>query len=340
MSMRCLALLFLLLSPAAAAPRSPVVSRFADEIVWRQASDGAIVMGQMAPKDNKVVPYFANLAAIGLVSAARDTGQKSYLAAGKRWAAWYAAHMNADGTLYDYAGRPGAWMSKGDFDSTDSYAGTYLELLEAISISDKAWVAARYALVGKAVKAIRLTFQPNGLTLAKPKWPVMYVMDNVETARGLRAAAHIAKITHHAGDAKTWTSIAVRMESAIETRLWNGSRQAYYVGVQQDGGRESGSGEWYPDVMANLMAVAWGVPSQRHRDLFKHLIATSGALIPASASTEEDLDRVVWCGLAARAADDRARSEAMATRLTGFDARKVSVYNTALLGHACRLLSR
>lgn len=326
--------------PAAAAPRTAAVARFADEIVRRQASDGAIVMGRLAANDNKVVPYFANLAAIGLVTASRDTGDHRYLAAAKRWAAWYSAHMNADGTVYDYSGRPGAWTSKGDFDSTDSYAGTYLELLDVIAACDKPWVAARYASVGKAVKAIRLTLQPNGLTLAKPKWPVMYVMDNVETARGLRSAVQLAKPGKHKIEAKTWTEIARRMESAIESHLWDDGRKAYCVGIQPDGGRESGNGEWYPDVMANLMAVAWGVPSQRHRDLYKHLVATSRALIPASVRTEDDLDRVVWWGLAARAAGDRARSEAMAKLLMGLDPRKVSLYNTALLGHACRLLSR
>jgi hypothetical protein len=337
--MKYIALLLLVVAPACAAA-TPPIARFAGEIVRRQAADGAIVMGTLTPTDNKVVPYFANLAATGLVTASRDSGDKRYLSAAKRWALWYAAHMNADGTTYDYSGAPGAWVSKGDFDSTDSYAGTYIELLERISTLDKPWIGGRYASVGKAVKAIRLTLQPNGLTLAKPKYPVMYLMDNVETARGLRAAAHIAKITHHAGDAKTWTSMAVRMESAIESRLWDESRNAYFVGIQPDGGRDSGNGEWYPDVMANLLAVAWGVPSARHRELYKHLAAASAALLPAAARSEDDLDRVAWWGLAARASGDTARAKTMANLLMGFDPGKAKVYNTALLGHACRLLSR
>ncbi len=113
----------------AAGPMNVPITRCADEILKRQTSDGAIVMGGIQSTSN-VSPYFANLGAIGLAKAAQETGNRRYLFAAEHWFDWYAAHMNPNGTVYDYTGSPAAWRPTGDFDSTDSYAATALELLD------------------------------------------------------------------------------------------------------------------------------------------------------------------------------------------------------------------
>src|SRR5947209_3414691 len=71
-----------------------LLSRTADQILSHQTPDGAIVMQPVSTGDSRVVPYFANLAAYGLVAAYRDTSRAGYLDAAKRWAAWYAAHQD------------------------------------------------------------------------------------------------------------------------------------------------------------------------------------------------------------------------------------------------------
>ena len=332
-------MLILLAIPAAAAPRVHPIARFADEIVRRQASDGAIVQNRVTAEGNHVVPYFSNMAALGLLSAYCSLKDVRYLQSAKRWTDWYAGHMNADGTVYDYNGKPGAWKPTGDYDSTDSYASTYLEVLDGIACKDKAWAVARYLSVGKAVKAIELTLQPVGLTLAKPTWPVMYVMDNVEAARGLRAAAHLASLCGKTADVKDWTAKANRMEKAIESSLWDPARDCYLVGLQPDGGKMTANGEWYPGAMANLMAISWSATSTRHAGLYARLLLQPYAALPATVKTEGDMDHLVWWGSAARARGDATRFRAIASKIMNTDPKVVPLPNTALLGHACRLLA-
>jgi hypothetical protein len=106
-------------------------SRAAERILASQAPDGSIRVLRGAVR--MVIPYFANFAAIGLADAHRsDPGDLRYLAGADRWLDWYAAHMNADGTVFDFVVTPADQLvSTGDFDSTDSYASTFLEALGA-----------------------------------------------------------------------------------------------------------------------------------------------------------------------------------------------------------------
>jgi hypothetical protein len=319
-----LALLLALSLPAIAA----TPNELARAIRKCQAPDGAIAM---EPGSDTVIPYFANLAALGLV-AAGDAPNAA------RWADWYRARMQPNGVVDDYTGRSGAWKSAKKRDSTDSYAATWLELMDALASGrSDAWLRARYVNVRLAVAAIRLTLQPVGLTLAKPDWPVMYTMDNTETARGLRAAARLAKRAGDAASAREWNAMAARMETAVREKLWDVNRKCYLVGLQPDGGRMDGLSKWYPDVMANLMAIGWGPASERNRALFARLWTQFGAEIPAAARTADDVDRLAWWALAARGAGDAPRTRLLLARLAAFDLARTPLDNPALLGHLCRL---
>lgn len=324
----------------AAAPEQAAIARYAAAIRGYQTSDGAITMGP-AGKGDKVVPYFANLAAMGLVASYQHGRDRKDLDAARRWADFYRARMRPDGTVYDLTGRAGDWTVTEDADSTDSYAATYLSLLEAITeaTNDTAWLKARYASVEGAVRAMRLTLQPNGLTTAKPSWPVMYTMDNVEVWRGFSDAARLARRIQKHDDARAWDALADGTRRALGTHLWNSKGDAYLVGIQTDGGREDRLSAWYPDVMANLMALGWGPSDKRHPALYRRLWDGFGKDLPRAARTEDDLDRLVWWGFAAQAEKDAPRARAIATRLAGANLKAISAYNPALLGHAARLLS-
>ncbi len=331
-----------LIAAAGASESSCAVERAAEQILRHQVSDGAIVMGALPAKQSRLVPYFANFAARGLVTAFRETRDARWLDAAKRCAAWHEAHMNADGTIYDFDGAPGAWKPTGHYDSTDSYAATYLDLVLTIhrAAPDREWLRSRLPSVCQAVAAIRLTLQPNGLTLAKPKWPVIYLMDNTETAAGLRAAAAIAGELGEAGLQQETSATADRMEQAIARHLWDAARQTYWVGLQTNGAKVHGQQKWYPHVMANLMAVGWLPPSERHRTLLARLKKESSTEIPSAVRSEDDLDRLVWWGSAASGAGDRALSAEIMVKLAGFDAHVKQFANPALLGHLCRILAR
>lgn len=314
--------------------------RAADFLVSRCAADGALRMGPTADGE-KVVPYFANLAALGLVDAYRVTRNATYLNAAKNWVAWHDAHRNADGTIFDYTGTSGAWRSTGAADSTDSYASTYLELVAAIqrAAPDAKWLRARLPFVCQSAAAIQLTMTPRGLTYAKPDYKVMYLMDNVEVLRGLRDAATLAK---SAGDTKLAAQSKLRADknqAAIGAELWDEKSAAYFMALQPDGAKQTMTDNWYPGVMSQLMAIAWLPASTRNAALYEKLRAQYGAMIPSRITNEDELDKTVWWTMAAQNANDGLTFNNGIAALCDFDAVSKSVYNVALLGHACRVLA-
>ncbi|HEU5395922.1 MAG TPA: hypothetical protein VFV81_02055 [Verrucomicrobiae bacterium] len=331
----CVLLAFLAFSLGARAA-SPAV-RCGDEILRHQAPDGAIAMDRLGPT-NRVVPYFGNLAALGLLSVYSTTHESRFRESAEQWADWYAAHQNVNGTIDDFTGAAKNWRATGDYDSTDSYAATYLSLLGAIAEVDPTWMTNRYARIRLAVQAIVLTRQTNGLTLAKPGWPIAYTMDNMEVWRGLRAAAQWAALSGHAQDATHWNVIAGKVQAAIGNQLWDAQRENYAVGLQTNGARIFAGNEWYPGTMANLMAIGWQDFSGRNAAVYRRMLGRDALRIPVAVKTEADWERLVWWGFAAAAAGDEQGWHAIQARLAAAD--PALIRNPALLGHACRLLTR
>ena len=247
------------------------------------------------------MPYFACLAALGLVAA----GEKE---AARRYLRWHDAHREPDGTLFDWERTDSGWRKLPDRDSTDSYAAVYLELAKALG--ETRFVAASLAV-------LRRERQENGLTIAKPDYPVCYTMDNVEVWRGLRAAGALKE-----ADATL---------AAIERALWEESASCYRIAVQTDGGKQSADlTQWYPGQMAQLLAIAWLPISERRRALYRRLPKA----LPKSASSEGDVDRLIWWGFAAQTVGDSATLTVVRRALTSLPD---SLYNTAFYGHILRL---
>jgi hypothetical protein len=323
--------------------------RAGDLLLAMQTRDGALPLGAASETERRVVPYFGHLGARGLVLAYQAAGDRRFLDAVRHWVEWVDARRNPDGTVYDYTGRDGIWKPTGDYDSTDSYASTYLELMDALARvplpeGDRRWLHTRRPFARRSVDAILLTLQKQDLTTAKPTWPVMYTMDNVEVLRGLRACAPFLN-----GDgAARCREMAPRVEAAIARRLWDAANYCYLVGLQTDGGRMAGLEKWYPDIMANLMAIGWlppdGSTAARNRVLYRRLVASfadgSDTGIPAEAKEEGDLEHLAWWGFAARAMDDAARlAKIRSTLVHAIMSPDRQFTNPATLGHACRLLA-
>jgi hypothetical protein len=335
---------FLLLAIAGSSPsgdepaRIATAVRAAEHLLAQQTPDGAITMGKIGEGQCWVVSYFGCFGAQGLLAAYTARRDRRFVDGALNWVQWYEAHQNADGTIFDYKGRPGDWQSTGHFDSTDSYAAVYLDLLKDVfrATGDRTWLLKRSASISRAMKGIRLTMQPCGLTLAKPDYAVMYTMDNVESLLGLRAAASLCKALGDSRASQEAGREADKMEAAIESSLWNGAAGCYRIGIQPDGGKMEGLKDWYPDVMANLMAVAWLPPSPRHQALYRMLIAKFGGWSKEIA-TVDDLEHAIWWGWAALGASDHASLERL-TGLTGaFERLCADGLEPGLLGHVARL---
>jgi len=326
-------------SPSGDEPaRIATAVRAAEHLLAQQTSDGAITMGKIGEGQCWVVSYFGCFGAQGLLAVYTAKRDRRFLDGALNWVRWYEAHQNADGTIFDYKGRAGSWESTAHFDSTDSYAAVYLDLLKDVfkATGDRAWLAKRSASISRALKGIRLTMQPCGLTLAKPDYAVMYTMDNVESLLGLRAAASLYKALGDARASQDAGREADNMEAAIGASLWNEPAGCYRIGIQPDGGKMEGLTDWYPDVMANLMAVAWLPASSRHQALYRKLVAQFGGWSKGIA-TVDDLEHAIWWAWAARGAGDRAALERLIQFLGSFERLCSDGLEPGLLGHVARL---
>ncbi len=305
----------------------------------QQTTDGAITMAIVGSDESAVISYFGCFAAEGLVTEYRATRDRTFLRSALAWADWYAAHQNPDGTIFDYKGHSGAWHSTAHFDSSDSYAAVYLSLLSDIFrvTGDKAWLAGLHASIVRALAGIRLTMQPSGLTLATPTYPVMYLMDNTETLGGLRSAHALAVVLGDAAESRRTQAEADRMEASIDSLLWDPSGPNYLVGIQTDGGKDRGLKDWYPDIMANLMAISWLPPSARNNELFDRMFGLFGAGIPAQVNSQDDLEKLIWWGYAAQTMRRPDMLAKVRERLSTFDRICGNGCDAGDLGHVVRL---
>jgi hypothetical protein len=221
------------------------------------APDGAILYGS-----SEIVPYYSNLAAIGL------TKNPTNYPLVENWMKWYINHLNwpdqwgVYGTVYDYSYNNGAESSLNNADSTDSYAATFLSLAWAYYQTGDANAQSYIKTLSSQLQAIAgallATQQSDGLTWAKPNYQIKYLMDNCEAYRGLRDAASLFQNAFNdATHAQLYNSKADLMLQGING-MWMGSHWAVY----KDGiGRFIGPnmGTWYPDATSQMFPVMQNV---------------------------------------------------------------------------------
>ncbi len=313
----------------------------ANEILRRQAPDGAITMGVRGPLGSRVEPYFGNLAAIGLADAYAMTHDKRYSVAIKRWINWYDTHMNERGVVDDYVGVSGARVSAHTHDSVDSYASTFISAVwrEYLVTRDRHWLSTQITYVRRALKAVESVTTKFGLTIAKPSYPIMYTMDNVETLSGLRAAANIASVLGHSHLVKDVTVKAARVELGLRKYLWQPQENAYAVAMAPNRAITAGLSAWYPDIMANLMAIAWQRKTKHRCALFDSLYVEHPSVRQIQSNNEDNCERIIWWAMAAKRCRRGAILNQLIKKLYDNPSLLGAISNTALLGHICRLCS-
>lgn len=204
-----------------------------DFILSEQLDSGAILS-----TGTRISPYFANIAALGLLAADTRAARAGTL----RWMTWNLAHLNAAdvnvpaNSVFDYVYDPvtGAETPTGDFDSVDSYASTALNVAYAAhSSKDRALRSFVRKNIGvyEAIADLVITPAPTGvlvdtgpdagLTIAKPSYPIAFTMDNAEVYSGLVDLAKLeTRLGRHAQAAR-YESWAVATKSAMIDKLWN-----------------------------------------------------------------------------------------------------------------------
>lgn len=229
-------------------------------IAAAQRPTGAIAM---TPAHREINPYFANLAAQALLT------RPGHLQAAERWLDWYLAHLNPDGTVDDYRVVDGAEVATGSYDSADSYAATCLSLVAAYLRAGGSitWVQARRpALERVAGVLVALTDADDGLTWAKPFYPLKLLMDNAEVWAGWEDWAGVLAALGDPEGAARARERATRVRAGL-ARFEEGGRYAWALGPLGFR-RSSDPHQFYPGAVAQFFPFAVGStadPTGYHR---------------------------------------------------------------------------
>jgi hypothetical protein len=211
----------------------------------------------------RINPYFANIAATGMVK-----DPKRYVQV-QQWMQWYVNHLNWPdqwglyGTTYDYNIVNGQEVSSGDADSTDSYAATFLTLAwnyyrtgDPNAQSYIRSIAYQLDAIGGVVLA---TTQSDGLTWAKPNYEMKYLMDNCEVFRGLDDLAQLFGAMGDTARQQKYAAAAAANKTGLLGMWMNGYWAVYKDWYGNNIGPNMAT--WYPDASAQVFPVLYQVVS-------------------------------------------------------------------------------
>jgi hypothetical protein len=238
----------------------------------QQAVADPLADGFIFHADQSIVPYFANQAATALAL----TKESNRLAAVARYLHWYFRNLNWPdelglyGTTYDYRQVGGQWqpdltIRAGThphyYDSVDAYAATFLTLLRAYVAADGGTqLLMRHANQIEAISGLMVNMMDpaDGLAIAKPTYPVKYLMDNCEVYKGLQDAAWLFRVVFQdPTKADYFAQMASLNRKGILTDLFNGLHFAVYKTGKQRGAVNWS--KWYPDAVSQLFPAIFGV---------------------------------------------------------------------------------
>jgi hypothetical protein len=224
------------------------------------APDGAILYGS-----SEVIPYYSNLAAIGMTRYPTSAAN----AVVENWMKWYVNHLNWPdkwglfGTIYDYNYNNGALTSHNTADSTDSYAATFLSLAWAYYSTGNAGAQSYVKTLAFQLDAIGQvlikTSDSDGLTWALPDFHIKYLMDNSEVYRGLRDAALLWRNGFNDNAKADFYDAAANkmLPNLLGLYLGNGKWAPFKNGLGQLPAPNLTT--WYPDATAQMWPVLQGV---------------------------------------------------------------------------------
>lgn len=200
-------------------------------------------------------PYFSDYVAIALLNR-----PDLYAENVKKYINWHFAHLNADGTIYDYYIENNVEKPKGTYDSTDSYAATFLMLLEKYceKTGDVDFITEHKSKVISVYNSMISTLH-NGLTYAKKNYPIIYTMDNSEVYAALIESEKLFKLLDENDLANDCLEKSSQLKTELNKQLWN--ENCYFeTGINKDDGTVSHKyllNEYYPSGLAQLFPVIY-----------------------------------------------------------------------------------
>lgn len=236
-------------------------------ILGHQLTNGAI-----RGADDLVMPYFGNIAAIGLIKANTTASRAGAL----KWMKWYLSKLNAAAPDvpqysvfdYQYSTATGKLTSTMDMDSVDSYASTTLNLAYAAYQSGDAalrsyvttnittYEAIANLLTYSSPIGVRVASGPDaGLTMAKPSYPEAYTMDNSEVYSGLKEFATLEASLGRVSQSGYYQGWATSTKNTILSKLWDPATNTW----EWVNGTPSTMTVFYADAVAQIWPILYGV---------------------------------------------------------------------------------
>jgi len=175
----------------------------------------------------------------------------------------YPDQYGLTGTIYDYSlDYQGVWKHQEHYDSADSYAASFLMLLRDFFLK-----GGKLELTQKDLSRIEdigwviLVMQnPDGTIKARPDSDICYLMNNSEALAGLYAFLDLTEILE-LGKRQQFLTASLNLSKAMNTR-WRDGKQFYWA-LNSTESWSSDRGKMYPDRMAQLYPIAFGLLPQQ-----------------------------------------------------------------------------
>jgi len=227
-------------------------------VLQNQLPDGGVIQvaHQGLPGNPAlIVPYFGHHVALAWIIGYEHTGDIRYFAAAQKWLAWCVAHQESAGHWNHWDGTRAKYRNINICDARDSSCAMYLVVFERYQRAGGKLTAGMIQAGSKALTCLESLVEPCGLTIAKPSYPVMYLMDNIETiAGGYAGAALFARLQRPAESARA-VAIQKKADAGILT-LFNRKARLYSWASHRNGTIESGLKDLYPHGLAQLFGCA------------------------------------------------------------------------------------
>jgi hypothetical protein len=220
-----------------------------------QLDDGLIRM-KSDSKSVWAVPYSGNFAAMAFLAANQLHPNPEDVRRVERWMSWYADHQEQDGTIFDQVGKVSSYRSRGQHDSTDAYAATFLMTAWRYQQATRRRPDEKIIRAAKlALRAIADVQQPNGLTIAQPTHPILYLMDNIEVYGGLVEGASFFESQDDQEDARKARGMSGRVAAGL-AGYWSPKEGCFAMAKDVRGKCMTGLEKPYPHGLAQLYGLA------------------------------------------------------------------------------------
>ena len=240
---------------------------------------------------SRIISYFSDTSVLGAIRADAALGTEAAKEKVLAYLEWYMRHMNTKesdlsgvaGTVYDYQiftspdGRTveltehdmyeSQYPNGGnphDYDSTDSYAAMFIQLLyEYAKTYDKDYLTDKKDTVQTLVDVLMSTYiEKLDLTIAKPTYPACYLMDNCEVYCGFVSAKDIfTEFLPDSEKAAFCAEKAEKVKNAINKRMWIEKDKCFTAAVSDRGVSmyTIDLKEFYPQASCQLFPLIFGL---------------------------------------------------------------------------------